>query len=99
MKIPKSIKVAGHEIKIVYKKSLKSEGVSCVGMAFLTQGRIELARTSEGVKLSKDQLAAAFLHECLHVISTLHSLGLNEKQTNAFELALYPFLHDNKLRF
>jgi hypothetical protein len=89
MKIPKSIRIAGHEIKIVYKDRLESAGTACVGLAFLSQDRIELARTCEGVPLSKDQLATAFLHEALHIISTLHSLALNEKKVTSLELALY----------
>jgi hypothetical protein len=99
MKVPKSIRIAGHEIKIVYKDSLSSDGTPCVGLAFLSQDRIELARTIEGVPLSNDQLATAFLHEALHIISTLHSLAFNEKKVTALEVALYPFLHENKLKF
>jgi hypothetical protein len=56
MKIPKTITIAGHKIKIVYKDKLDSEGVSCIGLAFLSQDRIELARTIKGVPLSPDQL-------------------------------------------
>jgi hypothetical protein len=99
MKVPDNVRIAGHEIKIVYKDSLSSDGVPCVGLAYLSQDRIELARTIEGVPLSKDQLATAFLHEALHIISTLHNLSLNEKKITSLELALYQFLHDNKIRF
>ena len=99
MKIPKSINVAGHQIKIVYKNKLQSDGVPCVGLAYLTEDRIELARTCHGAKLSPDQRATAFLHEAIHVMSTLHSLKFTEKEVTALELALYQLLKDNKLRF
>ena len=99
MKIPKLINIAGHQIKVVHKKSLKSDGIPCCGLALLVEDRIELAREAHGSKLSNDQRATAFLHEALHTISALHSLGLSEKQVTKLELALYQFLHDNKLRF
>ena len=99
MKIPKNIKIAGHDIKIIFKDKLHSEGTPCVGLAHLAQDKIELAKTSHGVKLSDAQKASSFLHESLHILSTLHSLGLNEKQVTALESALYQYLHDNKLRF
>lgn len=99
MKIPNSITLSGHKIKIVYKDKLDSEGVPCIGLAFLSQDRIELARTIEGVPLSQDQLGCAFLHEVLHMVSTLHAIGLKEKKVSQLELGLYQFLKDNKIKF
>jgi hypothetical protein len=99
MKIPKLINIAGHNIKVVRKKTLKSDGVPCCGLALLVEDKIELASMAHGSKLSNDQKATSFLHESLHIISALHSLGLSEKQVTKLELALYQFLHDNKLRF
>lgn len=99
MKVPKSIKIAGHEIIIKYKNKLESDGTPCVGLAFLAQDKMELARTCHGAKLNPSQKSTAFLHESLHFISSLYSMGFNEKQITALELALYQYLHDNRLRF
>jgi hypothetical protein len=99
MKIPKKIKIAGHEIKIVFKDRLESDGVACIGLAYQGQDRIELARTIDGVPLSDDQLGCTFLHEVLHIITTLHNIGLNEKRVSQLELGLYQFLHDNRIQF
>jgi Holliday junction resolvasome RuvABC DNA-binding subunit len=89
----------GHQIRIVRKKTLKSDGIPCCGLALLVEDKIELASEAHGSKLSNDQKATAFLHESLHIISALHSLGFNEKTITKLELALYQYLHDNKLRF
>jgi len=99
MKIPESISIAGHLIKIVTKKKLESDGSSCVGLAFIGQDLIHLAQTCHGAKLNQAQRASAFLHESLHIISVLYGLNLTEKQVSQWEVILYQFLHDNKLRF
>jgi hypothetical protein len=99
MKIPETISIAGHQVKIVTKEKLESDGAACVGLAYTGQDLIHLARTCHGVKLNSAQRATAFLHESLHIISVLYGLNLTEKQVSQWEVILYQFLHDNRLRF
>lgn len=99
MKIPETISIAGHQVKIVTKEKLESDGAPCVGLAYTGQDLIHLAKSCHGVKLNSAQRATAFLHESLHIISVLYGLNLTEKQVSQWEVILYQFLHDNKLRF
>ena len=99
MKIPKTVTIAGHDIKIVTKEKLEADGTPCVGLAFTGQDLIHLARTCHGIKLNQAQKATAFLHESLHIISALYGLNLTEKQVSQWEVIFYQFMHDNRLRF
>ena len=99
MKIPKTLSIAGHTVKIVTKEKLESDGTPCVGLAFIGQDLIHLAKTCPGVKLHEAQRASAFLHESLHIMSVLYGLNLTEKQVCQWEVILYQYLHDNHLRF
>ena len=99
MKIPETISIAGHQIKVVTKTKLDSDGQPCVGLAFTGQDLIHLAKSCHGAKLNQAQRATEFLHESLHIISVLYGLNLTEKQVSQWEVILYQYLHDNKLRF
>jgi hypothetical protein len=53
-------------------------------------------KVSVSNKLKGVILLSTILHELIHTMSSVHSLGLNEKQVCAMENALYQFIRDNE---
>ena len=100
MKIPKFVNIAGHKIGITIKQVLyDSEENQCAGLAFPAEGRIEVAKTCNGSKMSDDEKNEAFLHEIIHHISLKYSINLKESQVISLGVGMYQVLKDNKLSF
>lgn len=95
MKIPKSIKISGHTVKIIKKKELFSDEERVWGLAYLHLNKIELAVKD----LPESKIAETFLHEVLHIICSIHGVKLTEKENQAIALSLFQTIRDNKLRF
>ncbi len=99
MKIPKLIKISGHEIKIKIKKNLVLNEKHCFGLSYLVQNKIELAKYCVDEPVPESRQAETFLHEIIHYINTIHSIGLSEKKTDELALALFQTIRDNVLNF
>jgi len=95
MKIPSKIKISGHDIKIVKKKNLFSDGERVWGLAYLHLNKIELATDL----LPESKIAETFIHEVLHIICAIHGISITEKENQAIALSLFQVLRDNKLKF
>lgn len=99
MKIPKKIKISGHDINILKKKNVIVGVEPCFGCAVLQDSRIELASHFLSEKLPESRIAETFLHEIIHMICNIHGIKLTERETNTLGLALFQVIRDHKLRF
>ena len=98
MKIPKLVKISGHNIVVEVKEHVvDGNQEACSGMAYLLQDRIEVAEKWNGVKVSEDAKGEAFIHEAIHHIDSKYSIGLKEKQVEKLGSGMYAFLRDNSL--
>jgi predicted SprT family Zn-dependent metalloprotease len=96
MKIPKKVKICGHNIKIVKKGKLYDDDKTrCWGFAYLHSNKIELATDD----LPESRIAETFLHEILHVIYNLNGIKVTEQENNLIALHLFQVIRENKLRF
>jgi len=89
MKIPKKIKIGGHEFKIVFKKaSLVDEGNADSGSLDTDSNTIEINE-----KLTQSQKEVTLLHEIFHAMNT----ELNEVMVESLSQQLYQVFMDNKM--
>jgi hypothetical protein len=93
MKLPKTITVAGHTIKIVYKKALIVNGVECWGVWSDDSHTIYLKSG-----MDRTRKLEIFLHEVIHAISDIHILSLSEKSVKLLALELLATIRNNKIQ-
>lgn len=100
MKIPDKINICGHEVAVfVELVVLDSECKQEMGMGFLHQETIHIAKNCNGAAISEDNQAETFLHEILHLVADKFDCEVSEKQITCLATGLYQVLHDNKLKF
>lgn len=99
MKIPKSISVLGHTIKIILKPRVYLMKAEKAGVASYNEGLIEIATraTSEDVKVSPDNLKEVFWHEVNHMIDDALNIGLTENQIILLTRGQIAVIKDNNL--
>jgi Zn-dependent peptidase ImmA (M78 family) len=92
MNLRKSVIIAGHTIKIIYKKKIVYNGGVAWGLydddkhiIYLTMG------------MEKTRKMEVFLHECIHAIEHIHGLNLSEKDVNLLGIELFAFMRNNKI--
>lgn len=101
MKIPKTIKISSHKIKIRQVKKIREATMQgCLGYADLTRNEICL-RTHDTTSslLPESTRAECFLHEILHHISNLYGIPIPEGKVNQLAATLLQVLRMNKLDF
>ena len=99
MKIPKSIRISGHDIKVVRKKNISLDGTPCMGLSYLAQSKIEIATHIFEEKIPESRIRETLLHEIVHFIASIHVIKLSEKEVNEIALGIYQTITDNKLKF
>lgn len=101
MKIPRSIKISSHRIKIRQVKKIKETAMQgCLGYADLTRNEIYLrTHDDKGEPLPESMIAECLLHEILHHISNLHGIPQPEKNVNQLAAAIVHVIRANKLNF
>lgn len=103
MKIPKTVKIAGHTMRVAIRDKLKCEvkGQILIGFAHLSRNLIELSRTgADGTRVCKSTMMEALCHEILHHISWRYKVNLRHPQIHLLAEGIYQVLKDNKeLRF
>ena len=100
MKIPKSIKVSSHKIKIRrLKKITEPTMLTSYGYADLANHEIVLCKEYNGNPISESMQAEVFLHEVLHVISALYGIPLIEGKVNQLAATTLQVIRTNKLDF
>jgi hypothetical protein len=99
MKIPKTIKVGGHTVPVLFGKKIQSGKSNCLGLADTNFQTIFMVKKYQGHKRSKSCLWGTLLHEIIHLISEQYACELSEKQVRRITNGLFAVLKDNKLRF
>lgn len=98
MKIPRSIKIASHKVKIRVVKNIKEpEGV--LGYADLTHNLIVLRTEYNGQSLDESTKAEVLLHEIIHQVAQLYGISLTEKEVQQLGAGLLQVIRDNHLDF
>lgn len=77
----KKFSLGGHDIKIIYVKSLRQEEREIFGQADPKTNTIKIATTLNGVELVSDVLEHTLHHELAHMMLIL----MNESELNANE--------------
>ena len=93
MRIPKSFKLFGQTITVLWCDVLKGKKSNCLGKAKSSENRIELRKPTEAMPFSKMEMI--FWHEAIHtILSSLgeRKLSLNESFVRKFAHALYQVL-------
>lgn len=90
MKIPKSLKIGGHTIK-----------VSVVPLPDGTDGEFSTATNEIRIadNLAESQAEVTLLHEIMHAINAQFDKDLEHIILESLSQQLYQVLHDNKLQF
>ena len=97
MKIPKTLKIAGHKVE-VFNNHHFQEREDVDGHGNLTNNFIMIGDTIE----SESQRASVFLHEIMHFIVYRYLANLNslkEETIDSLTEGLFQVLRDNKLNF
>ena len=100
MRIPKSVKVAGHNYRVEYPYVFRKQDLAAE--ANHDKGRIRVSDRSKFGKKSQSEIDETFLHEIIHAVSCRYlprSLELRESQVSQLSQGLYQVLRDNRLRF
>lgn len=93
MRLPKKITIAGHEIKVGYKKGLVVDGKEAWGV--YDDGKHEIYLR---IGMDKTRKKEIFIHECIHAIDHIHLLGLSEKAVKILAIELLALTKNNKVK-
>lgn len=99
MKIPRTLKICGHVVKVRIVKTIKGPMAGNLGYADLNHNEIVLCKEYEGKPLEESMRAEVFLHETIHMIGQIYGIPLNEKTVRQSSGALFQVIRDNKLDF
>lgn len=88
MKIPPSLKVGGHQIKVELVDPTDPELDGACGMFIRTNNRILIDKT-----LSRSQLEQSLIHEIFHALNW----ELKEEFIESFSQQIYQVFKDNNL--
>ena len=93
MKLPrKEVIIAGHTIKIVYRREMKLDSAPIWGLYDDNKHVISLA-----TGMDESRKIETFLHECIHAIDHIHSLNLTEKAVNLLGIELLALIKNNNI--
>ena len=93
MRIPKKeLIIAGHTVKISYKKNMVLDGAPIWGLYDDDRHEISLA-----TRMDPSRKIEVFLHECIHAIDHIHNLKLTEKAVNLLGIELLALIKNNKI--
>jgi hypothetical protein len=90
MKIPKSVKIGGHDVAIVFEKSPSIGDKDCWGSFEAETKTIALKRS-----LCPSVREEVLIHEILHAVAIDRGANLTEKQVGAMSAGLYALLKNN----
>ena len=71
MKIPRTLKICGHVVKVRIVKTIKGPMAGNLGYADLNHNEIVLCKEYEGKPLEESMRAEVFLHETIHMIGQI----------------------------
>jgi hypothetical protein len=95
MKIPKTLKVAGHNYKVLYDDKYLSKANQFGQCDFVTQ-KIRLAKHAYKRVRAKSDIDRTLYHEIVHAIDGhYNNFSLSEKVVDRLSNGLYQVLADN----
>lgn len=99
LKIPNSLKIGGHGVKIE-KNHLFKEIDHCLGMSLTLEDKILLSSQEQGIPLSESAGTVNYLHEIIHWVDFVY-LGrkLSEDEVKILAEGFFQVLRDNNLFF
>ena len=92
MKIPKKLKIGGHNYAIIQNNTQKTNADSRLGTADIYKNKIWVDTAQ-----SQTQQESTLLHEIIEVINEVNLLKLSEESIRVLEGWLYQVLKDNNL--
>ena len=101
MKIPSTLKIGGHDVKVLYPHRFRQNSDLC-GQADYGLTEIRVSDTDPcGEKRSESSEATTLLHEIVHWVAHVYygEKALDEQLVCALSHGLLQVLRDNKLRF
>jgi uncharacterized protein YpuA (DUF1002 family) len=99
MKIPRSVKISSHRIKVKIRKKVTGEMADTFGFANLTHNEIVLRSHLGGKPVPESVKAETFLHEIIHHVSSNYGISLTEKEVQQLGTTLLQVIRNNKLNF
>lgn len=101
MKIPQTLKIGGHEVKVKTVKQI--EAGDRTAQVRTSQNIIWVADTyrDEGKKIviPESMRAEGLLHEIIHYVLLQNGYGVLEKMTTSLASGMFQVLRDNNLDF
>lgn len=91
MDIPKTLKIGGHEFKVLLVQSMASRD-ECYGKMWMD--RLEIHIDSS---VSKELQEETMLHEAIHAIDEENGLDLTEQQVQSLGHGIYQLIKTNDL--
>ena len=95
MKIPKKIKVAGHNYKVKWEdKRLNKEGL--LGQINHIKNTISICKKFHNEMRAKTEIERTLIHEIIHAIdANYNDYGLKDKTVDRLAVGLHQVLKDN----
>ncbi len=94
MRIPAEVKILFKNYKVVDELNIHDEKNDLYGQIDYLNQVIKLNPKAGG-----EQRKATFLHECVHGLDEMFSIGLTEEQVEKLGTALYTFIKSNEELF
>ena len=98
MKIPATLKIGGHEVKV--KRVQRIEGGTLMAQVNVSMNTILIAKQIDGsAMLPESMVAEGLLHEIIHYILLQNGYGVAEKMVTSLASGLFQVIRENKLNF
>jgi hypothetical protein len=98
MKIPATLKIGGHEVRV--KRVQRLEGGALMAVADVSMNTISIARQINGASmLPESMVAEGLLHEIIHYILLQNGYGVSEKMVTSLAAGLFQVIRENGLNF
>lgn len=88
MRIPRTLLIGGHRIKVKYVDTVDKKDESCVGLADTSSGEILIRK-----RMKRSMQEATFFHEALHHMN----VSINHALLDSIAEQMYQMLKVNKM--
>ena len=95
MKIPKTVRIAGHDYKVFFDDKYLNK-INLFGQCDFVSQKIRLSKKYEKRTRTKSDIGRSFVHEIIHVVDVhYNNYTLTEKEVDRLANGLYQVLADN----
>ncbi len=101
MRLPKRMKIGGHEVKVLFPHHFRQNPDLC-GQANYGLNEIRVAESDLcGARWSESSIETTFLHEVIHWVGHVYygEKSLEEQLVCALAQGLHQVLKDNRIKF